>query len=121
MAIGLVQSVRRTGSEAAARMLARRQHRLLERTLNRARSLDGYRAALGTIAGGYEAGFETVIRLAGVKPKYLASTATIQRADDQCRSLYGRDAFLFPPPAFMLTTHSSVGRTMRYPGGRLSA
>lgn len=52
---------------------------------------------LGTIAGVYEAGFETVIKQAGVRPKYIASTATIQRADEQCRSLYGRPAFVFPP------------------------
>jgi hypothetical protein len=53
---------------------------------------------LGTIAGGYEAGIETIIRASGSKPKYIASTATIQRANDQCRALYGRGAFLFPPP-----------------------
>jgi hypothetical protein len=73
---------------------------------------------LGTIAGGYEVGFESVIRLAGIRPKYLASTATIQRADDQCRSLYGRHAFLFPPPGldaddsfFSRTDDKAPGRT----------
>jgi len=73
---------------------------------------------LGTIAGGYEAGLETVIRQAGVTPKYLASTATIQRAEEQCAALYGRKASVFPPPGldaddsyFSRTDVDSPGRT----------
>jgi hypothetical protein len=53
---------------------------------------------LGTIAGIYEAGIDTVLARRGMRPKYLAATATIQRAREQCRSLYAREAKLFPPP-----------------------
>ncbi len=52
---------------------------------------------LGTIVGTYEAALDTVLRENGVTPKYLAATATIQRSAEQCRSLYARDAFVFPP------------------------
>ena len=52
---------------------------------------------LGSIAGGYEAAIETVLACSGVSPKYLASTATIQRAKEQCSSLYARAPFVFPP------------------------
>ena len=54
---------------------------------------------LGTIAGTYEAAIDTLIKDQGITPKYLAATATIQRASEQVRSLYARDAFVFPPPA----------------------
>lgn len=53
---------------------------------------------LGTISGLYEAGLETVMRESGRPPKYIAATATIQRAQEQCRALYARDVTVFPPP-----------------------
>ncbi len=53
---------------------------------------------LGTIAGIYEAAIDTVISKLGRPAKYICATATIRRADDQIRKLYGRDAALFPPP-----------------------
>ncbi len=53
---------------------------------------------LGSVAGLYEAGIETVIRCRGVKPKYIASTATIRMAREQVRALYGREVAVFPPP-----------------------
>ncbi len=52
---------------------------------------------LGSISGTYEAAIESVIQAGGLKPKYLASTATIQRADEQCQALYARNAFVYPP------------------------
>jgi hypothetical protein len=55
-------------------------------------------SALGSVAGLYEAGLDTVVRLRGVYPKYIASTATIRMASQQVRSLYGRDVAVFPPP-----------------------
>ena len=55
-------------------------------------------SALGSVAGLYEAGIETVLTLRGVQPKYIASTATIRMAGEQVRCLYGRDAAVFPPP-----------------------
>ncbi len=53
---------------------------------------------LGSIAGVYEAGIETVIKDRGVNPKYIASTATISEARKQVQSLYGRSMTVFPPP-----------------------
>ena len=53
---------------------------------------------LGSVAGLYEAGIETAIRCRGVKPKYIASTATIQMATEQVRALYGREVAVFPSP-----------------------
>lgn len=53
---------------------------------------------LGTIAGVYEAALDTAIKKKmGHGPKYLAATATIQRASEQVKSLYGRDVLVFPP------------------------
>ena len=54
--------------------------------------------ALGSIAGLYEAALDAVINKRGVKPKYIASTATIRLAREQCRALFGREVSIFPPP-----------------------
>ena len=54
--------------------------------------------ALGSVAGLYEAGLETVLTLRGVHPKYIASTATIRMAREQVERLYGREGAVFPPP-----------------------
>jgi len=54
--------------------------------------------ALGSVAGLYEAGLETVLRMRGMYPKYVASTATIRMAQEQVERLYGRKAAVFPPP-----------------------
>lgn len=54
--------------------------------------------ALGSVAGLYEAALDTVVRLRGVYPKYIASTATIRMAQQQVKRLYGRDLAVFPPP-----------------------
>ena len=53
---------------------------------------------LGSIAGVYEAGIDTIIKESGMAPKYIASTATINDARDQVQSLYARDVSIFPPP-----------------------
>ncbi|SDT83980.1 Helicase conserved C-terminal domain-containing protein [Desulfobacula phenolica] len=53
---------------------------------------------LGTIAGVYEAGFDTVLRLKDHCPKYIASTATIRNAKEQVKKLYARDVNIFPSP-----------------------
>ena len=52
---------------------------------------------LGTIAGVYEAAFDTVIKSHGGKPKYIAATATIRGSKNQCQKLYNRNVNLFPP------------------------
>ncbi|MEV0606598.1 helicase-related protein [Polymorphospora rubra] len=52
---------------------------------------------LGTMVGLYEAAFDTVMGIHGTRPKVLASTATIRRADEQSRGVFGRKVALFPP------------------------
>jgi hypothetical protein len=54
--------------------------------------------ALGSIAGLYEAALDTVLTRRGVRPKYIASTATIKMASQQVQRLYGRELAIFPPP-----------------------
>lgn len=54
--------------------------------------------ALGTMVGLYEGALDAACQQKGVKPKIVASTATIRRATEQCAALYGRQAFQFPPP-----------------------
>ena len=53
---------------------------------------------LGSVAGLYEAALDTIVQTRGVRPKYIASTATIRKAADQVRGLYGRGLAVFPPP-----------------------
>ena len=75
--------------------------------------------ALGSIAGLYEAAIDTLFVLRGVRPKYVASTATIRQASQQIRDLYGRNLAVFPPPgldcddsyfASNVPTHKKPGR-----------
>lgn len=73
---------------------------------------------LGSVTGLYEAGIETAIRCRGVKPKYVASTATIRMAGEQVRSLYGRDVAVFPPPG-LSSEDSWFARVDRTRPGRL--
>lgn len=58
---------------------------------------------LGTMAGLYEAAVEALCtrEIAGkiVRPKIVASTATVRRAQDQIQALFGRgNTQIFPPP-----------------------
>ena len=52
---------------------------------------------LGTIAGIYEAGFDTIMEILGSKPKVIAATATIRSAQLQSNRLFGRKVNIFPP------------------------
>lgn len=52
---------------------------------------------LGTIAGIYEAGFDSIIEVLGQKPKVIAATATIRAAEQQSVRLFGRRVNVFPP------------------------
>ena len=52
---------------------------------------------LGTTVGLYESAIGGLLDLAGARPKVIASTATIRRADDQALGIFGRSVSLFPP------------------------
>ena len=52
---------------------------------------------LRTIAGIYEAGFDTIMEVMGGKPKVIAATATIRSANQQVNRLFGRKVNIFPP------------------------
>jgi len=72
---------------------------------------------LGTIAALYEAAFDLVIRRLSGRPKVLASTATIRRADQQVKGLFDRNVFLFPPSG-MVAENSYFVRFDRTRPGR---
>ena len=73
---------------------------------------------LGTLAGIYEAAIDTAIASLGNPAKYICATATIRRADDQIRKLFGRDASLFPPPG-LDAADSFYSRAQKDVSGRL--
>lgn len=54
--------------------------------------------ALGTMVGLYETAIDGMAGMKGVKPKIIASTATIRRAKEQCSVLYNREIVQFPAP-----------------------
>ena len=53
---------------------------------------------LGTLAGLYETAVDLLCTAQGVRPKVVASTATIRRADAQTAGLFDREVRQFPPP-----------------------
>jgi hypothetical protein len=54
---------------------------------------------LGTIAGLYETAIDELCANGAVRPKIIASTATVRKADSQIRALFGRTGVdIFPPP-----------------------
>jgi len=68
---------------------------------------------LGSIVGAYEAAFDVVMAANGVRPKMIASTATIRRADQQSRGVFGEESIFFRHPVSMPTTHTSSGQIGR--------
>jgi hypothetical protein len=52
---------------------------------------------LGSTVGLYESAVIGLCTADGIRPKVIASTATIRRADDQIRALYGTETQVFPP------------------------
>lgn len=54
---------------------------------------------LGSMVGIYESAIDELSRTpAGVRPKYIASTATIREAESQVKALFDRRLAIFPPP-----------------------
>jgi len=53
---------------------------------------------LGTITGLYETVVDFLCTSDGIAPKVIGSTATIERAEKQIRSLFDRNLMQFPPP-----------------------
>lgn len=53
---------------------------------------------LGTTMAVYEHAIEIVCERDGRPPKVVASSATVRRAGEQVRGLFGRDVAVFPPP-----------------------
>ena len=66
---------------------------------------------LGTLVGLYETAIDKLctweVNGKKVRPKLIASTATIKNADVQVRSLFLRTVNIFPPPDWMCGTTSS--------------
>lgn len=53
---------------------------------------------LGTLAGLYETAIDLLCSRDGIRPKVIASTATIRRAQHQGKGLFEREVRQFPPP-----------------------
>ncbi|MEO2015723.1 MAG: helicase-related protein, partial [Fuerstiella sp.] len=80
---------------------------------------------LGTIAGVYETALDQLCTDEnGIRPKIVASTATVRRAESQIRALFNRDHIdIFPPPGpdrrdsfFARTVSPSVSNARMYLG-----
>lgn len=52
---------------------------------------------LGTMSGIFETAIQKLFENDGIKPKVIASTATIRNAANQIKSLYGKECLQFPP------------------------
>ena len=78
---------------------------------------------LGTLAGLYETAVDFLCSHHGRRPKVIASTATIRRADRQTLALFAREMQQFPPPGidardsyFAVETPAEVKATRMYVG-----
>lgn len=67
---------------------------------------------LGSMVGQYETVVDLLCSEKGIKPKIIASTATIRRAKEQCNQLYVREVNQFPPSG-LLEDDSFFTRTER--------
>jgi hypothetical protein len=80
---------------------------------------------LGSMVGLYEAAVDELATLpGGIRPKYLASTATIREAENQVKALFDRKLAVFPPPGVLaedryFTSFHESDVTDSIPPGRL--
>ena len=73
---------------------------------------------LGTIVGLYEAAFDVVMAKNNARPKVVASTATIRRAESQGAGVFGRPTALFPPAGISAADSYFVRYDEKSPGRR---
>lgn len=71
---------------------------------------------LGSVVGLYEAIFDFALSHDNVKPKYIASTATIRNASEQVRALFNREVLQFPPPGLSASDNFFVYEDYQNPG-----
>jgi hypothetical protein len=73
---------------------------------------------LGTIVGLYETAIDRLCSRDGHTHKVIASTATIRRAAEQCRDLYARNCFEFPPQGLRAGESYFAFENLKAPGRR---
>ncbi|MCK9903472.1 helicase [Frankia sp. Cpl3] len=71
---------------------------------------------LGTMVGIYEAAFDVLLAHNGSRPKFVASTATVRRAEEQTFGVFGREVSLFPPAGLEADNSYFVSTDDRAPG-----
>ena len=76
--------------------------------------------SLGSMTGLFETAIDLICEARGAKPKIVGSTATIKRAEDQCKQLFDREARQFPPSG-VVHTDSFFYKEDRSIPGRLYA
>lgn len=77
---------------------------------------------LGSMVGAYETVIETLCRKDGkghIRPKIVASTATISRSREQIRHLYAREESMLFPPSGLDVEDSFFSKVARGPDGTL--
>lgn len=75
--------------------------------------------ALGTMVGLYETAVDGLSSMKGIKPKVIASTATIRRAKEQCSVLYNREVIQFPAPGLDAeNSFFAKEDSINYPAGK---
>ena len=69
---------------------------------------------LGSLVGMYETAIDFLASRKNIGPKYIASTATIKKADEHIRAVFARDTAVFPPPGFSADDRFFVQESERH-------